>query len=650
MEPAGTPRGIWDRAVWPAPPGRAADVRHAEPRRPPILPRPGPLKACPELDCVRHRIPVAVLAAAERRAREIGLGADRVLVAAGILTEEDYLRALAASAGLPFETLDWVPRSDCPLDDARLVEAATAGLLPLRTPAGLALVVAPRAMAARRIWQMVGRSEELPQRIRLTSTARLRDYILRHGATALGVKAAGDLLARRPHLSAAAIRPRTAMVALAAMLAILVGLLATPTVVNVAIGATLAPVFLAWTGLRAIGAVSALAPQAPMERLPADRLPIYTIIVALYREAAAAHGLIAALDALDYPPEKLDVKIVLESDDLTTHAALSAMALRHPYEILVAPNFGPRTKPKALNAALPFARGTYTVVYDAEDRPEPDQLRRAVAAFLAGPDDLACVQARLCIDNTEDSWLTRVFTAEYAGLFDVFLPGLATHHLPLPLGGSSNHFPTVVLRELGAWDPYNLTEDADLGMRLARFGYVTGVIDSTTFEEAPARLGAWMRQRTRWFKGWIQTWLVHVRRPMALWHDLGARGFWTFQLVVGGTVLAALVHPLFFASALRGLLTGPRDDGANALLLALSITTFLAGYLSSAMLAVIGLKRRGLGAQAWSLLLLPVHWALLSLAAWRALYQLVVDPQRWEKTEHGLARTSRLARRRNNGR
>jgi cellulose synthase/poly-beta-1,6-N-acetylglucosamine synthase-like glycosyltransferase len=153
---------------------------------------------------------------------------------------------------------------------------------------------------------------------------------------------------------------------------------------------------------------------------------------------------------------------------------------------------------------LPFVRGAFVAVFDAEDRPEPDQLRIALEAFVAGDDRLACVQARLTIDNTADSWLTRMFTTEYAGLFDVFLPGLAAWRLPLPLGGSSNHFRTSVLRQIGAWDPYNVTEDADLGMRLARFGYRTAVIPSTTYEEAPARFGPWLRQRTRWFKGWMR--------------------------------------------------------------------------------------------------------------------------------------------------
>ncbi len=207
---------------------------------------------------------------------------------------------------------------------------------------------------------------------------------------------------------------------------------------------------------------------------------------------------------LEYPPEKLDIKLVLESDDFDTLFALERIRLGSQVEVIIAPEYGPRTKPKALNAALPFARGTYTVVYDAEDRPEPGQLRAAFDRFRAEGDDVACVQACLTIDNTADSWLSRMFTAEYAAQFDLFLPGLARIGLPLPLGGSSNHFRTRVLRAVGGWDPYNVTEDADLGMRIARYGYRATVTDSTTYEEAPAHLGAWLRQRTRWFKGWVR--------------------------------------------------------------------------------------------------------------------------------------------------
>jgi len=327
--------------------------------------------------------------------------------------------------------------------------------------------------------------------------------------------------------------------------------------------------------------------------------------------------------------------------------AFAARNNRIPITVIPVPTEGPRTKPKALNVALPFARGTFTVIYAPEDRPEGNQLRRALRAFRAGGGDLACVQARLCIDNSADSWLARLFTAEYAGQFDVFLPGLAALRLPLPLGGSSNHFYTATLREVGGWDPYNVTEDADLGMRLARFGYRSSLIGSTTYEEAPAQFGPWLRQRTRWFKGWMQTWLVHMRRPGRLLRDLGLPGFLTFQLIVGGNALAALVHPLFLGALIYSVASGAplwRGGSTTAVILAAIYgASVVIGYLTSAFLGWLGLLRRGLLSSAWILLLTPVHWLLLSLAAWRALYQLVVAPYIWEKTEHALAKSSRRA-------
>ncbi len=207
------------------------------------------------------------------------------------------------------------------------------------------------------------------------------------------------------------------------------------------------------------------------------------------------------------------------------------------------------------------------------------------------------------------------------------------------------HFRTETLRQIGAWDPYNVTEDADLGMRLARFGYRSAVIDSTTYEEAPAHFRPWLRQRTRWFKGWMQTWLVHMRQPLRLWRDLGAPGFVAFQLIVGGNALAALVHPLFIAALIYYGAIKPTSAGGDVSMLRVWLygTSVVVGYLASALIGGLGLKRRGLLANAWILLLTPLHWLLLSLAAWRALYQLVFAPYVWEKTEHGLAKSSRLA-------
>lgn len=244
-------------------------------------------------------------------------------------------------------------------------------------------------------------------------------------------------------------------------------------------------------------------PISNFSRTPDDELPVYSVIAPLRSEARMVDQLLSAIEALDYPADKLDVIIAVEADCHDTRAAITARKHRIPITVVPVPPSEPRTKPKALSIALPLARGAYTVIYDAEDRPDPNQLRCAVQAFRTAGNDLACVQARLCMD-TRTSWHARYFTAEYAAHFDFFLPRLAASGLPFPLGGSSNHFRTKTLREVGGWDPYNVTEDADLGMRLARFGYRCAVIDSTTYEEAPENIRRWLGQRSRWFKGWMR--------------------------------------------------------------------------------------------------------------------------------------------------
>jgi len=593
-------------------------------------------------------LPRGVLTAAEQRAAALELGADRVLIASGAIAEETYLRALADSLGVAFEPLDDVPRAMVPIGDERLIESTGHGMLPLAAGDDLYLVVAPRGAAARRIGAMIKQHPGQARHFRFTSSERLNRFAMRSAGKAIGARAADGLRRTWPKLSAGPPRWRGNVIrlvalALAVLAAATLATAATVFVVEIA----LAVVFLAWLALRLVGTAAGGAPQKPSHDPPERELPIYTVIAALYREAASVDGLLRALERLDYPHEKLDVIIAVERDDRATRAALERRRGRLPISVIVVPTRGPRTKPKALNVALTFARGNFTVIYDAEDRPAPDQLRCALRAFAAGGDGLACMQARLCIDNVADSWLSRLFTAEYAGQFDVFLPGIAALRLPLPLGGSSNHFRTEILRKLGGWDAYNVTEDADLGMRLARFGYRAGVIWSTTYEEAPARLTAWLRQRTRWFKGWMQTWLVHMREPIRLLRDLGPAGFVGFQLIVGGNALAALVHPLFLGNLIYSIAGGTpmwRDGGlAGAVLAALYGTSILIGYLTSAFLGWLGLRRRGLSGTGWVLVLTPLHWLLLSLAAWRALYQLIFSPYSWEKTEHGLAKSSRLA-------
>jgi len=604
----------------------------------------------PELVCLRGHLPAAVLAAAEQRAARLATGADRILIAAGTLDEEAYLRMQGAALGITFEPLDGMPRAQCPLDDDRLIETATTGLLPLATDDGIVIVVAPLGAAVRRIIGLIGETPGMAKRFRFTTAERFARFVLRGAGARIAANATETLRRDRPMLSAAArLKPGnlvslTVIVPLAAA-----GFIWAPHIAAHAFEIALASVFVAWFGLRLIGAFVRRPAAAATTVVEDGTLPVYSVICALYREAASVNGLLSAIEKLDYPAERLDVILAVEADDSETRAAIAARKTRLPITVIPVPPTGPRTKPKALNVALPFARGTFTVIYDAEDRPDSDQLLIALQAFRAAGDDLACVQARLCIDNTADSLLARYFTAEYAGQFDVFLPGLTAMGLPLPLGGSSNHFYTATLRKIGGWDPYNVTEDADLGLRLTRFGFRSEMIASTTYEEAPAQFGPWLRQRTRWFKGWMQTWLVHMRQPRRLLRELGLAGFVGFQLMVGGNVLAALVHPLFMMALIVAIKNGdfiwPADDAPAAVLGALYGTTAIIGYLSSGFLGWLGLMRRGLTPATWVLLLTPLHWLLLSLAAWRAVYQLIAAPFVWEKTTHGLAKTSHRAAR-----
>jgi cellulose synthase/poly-beta-1,6-N-acetylglucosamine synthase-like glycosyltransferase len=405
----------------------------------------------------------------------------------------------------------------------------------------------------------------------------------------------------------------------------------------------LAAWFLAFVVLRLWGSFAPRPPKPELPRMPDDRLPVYTVIAALYREAKLVAPLMQAIDALDYPREKLQVILAIEPNDLATRAAIARLGAMPHVQVLIAPAIGPKTKPKALNCALPFARGSFTAVFDAEDRPDPGQLRAALDAFRSDDADVGCAQASLCIHNFEESWLSQMFAAEYAGQFDVFLPGLAAMRMPLPLGGSSNHFRTEALRVVGGWDAYNVTEDADLGFRLARFGYRSVTFDSTTHEEAPIRFKAWLGQRSRWMKGWMQTWSVHMRKPRQLWREAGPRGFLTLNIIVGGNVLTALAYPVLVGEVAIYLITKAAGGAPGWLfsgwLAPLHVATIAAGLLSTLIIGLMGLYRRGRLRSGWILAATPIYWGLLSIAAWRALWQLWADPYRWEKTEHGLTQS-----------
>jgi glycosyltransferase XagB len=375
-----------------------------------------------------------------------------------------------------------------------------------------------------------------------------------------------------------------------------------------------------------------------VSRLRDEDLTVYSVLVPVYREPDVVANLLAALSRLNYPQEKLDVLLLLEEDDDETIAAAKAARPPAHFRFIYVPAGQPRTKPKACNYGLSFCRGEYVTIYDAEDIPEPDQLKKAVLAFRDGPDELVCVQAALNYYNSRENYLTRMFTLEYSYWFDYMVPGLDRLRLPIPLGGTSNHFRLDRLRELGAWDPYNVTEDADLGIRAAARGYTVGVIDSTTYEEANRALGNWLRQRSRWIKGYMQTWLVHNRSPLPLLRTLGPARWLSYQFFVGGTCLTFLANPVMWL--LFGTWTLFRsawlDDLFTDTALFLATFNFLVGNMLGIYLNMLAVFRRRLFHLTLFAVTNPAYWWLHSAAAYLALWQLITKPFYWEKTQYGL--------------
>jgi cellulose synthase/poly-beta-1,6-N-acetylglucosamine synthase-like glycosyltransferase len=378
----------------------------------------------------------------------------------------------------------------------------------------------------------------------------------------------------------------------------------------------------------------------PARPLRDAELPVYSVLIPLRDEAQMVPLLRRAMGALDYPPERLDIKFVVEERSEATIAAVRAVLGEQSFELVIVPDAPPHTKPKALNYALPLVRGEFVVVYDAEDIPAPDQLRRAASELIADP-GLDCLQAELLVDNAPENWLTALFAGEYAGQFGLLLPFLASLRLPMPLGGTSNHFRTRSLREMGGWDAFNVTEDADLGTRLSRLRYRTGTLSSQTREEAPISLLAWMAQRTRWMKGWMQTFIVHNRSPRRFLEDIGWRGFLAFEIYIGSMIVSALLHSVFLASFVTSLVFGVRTGQVFDVWDVVSLLILLVGYGGAGALVVVGLLRVGQARLLPHQLGLPIYWVLHSIATLRALHELLVRPYFWAKTEHGRTRMRR---------
>jgi cellulose synthase/poly-beta-1,6-N-acetylglucosamine synthase-like glycosyltransferase len=379
------------------------------------------------------------------------------------------------------------------------------------------------------------------------------------------------------------------------------------------------------------------APRAATRIADSD-LPRYTILIPLYHESEMLGRLVRHFARLDYPADRCEVLFLLEEDDAETRSSYAELSRPANFRAVIVPPGTPRTKPRACNVGLAAATGDLLVIYDAEDRPDMDQLRLAAAEFAAGPNDVVCLQARLDYHNNDHNLLARFFTVEYNFWFDLLLPGLADRDGPVPLGGTSNHFRIEALRALGGWDPYNVTEDADLGVRLWVAGWRTKVLDSVTLEEACAEVKPWIRQRTRWVKGYIQTWLVHTRSS-AVRRRGGIRGASSMHLLLAGTPLTNLLYPVYGTLFVYYLVT--RAHWVLQLfpryVLYLSVLLFILSIVLFVYLHLAAVQHR----ERWHLLgaalLSPIYWLMASWATYRAVGQLVRRAHVWEKTPHGLS-------------
>jgi glycosyltransferase XagB len=578
--------------------------------------------------------PLALLRHVAGLARRQGVSADAALLAEGLMAEEDFYRALADHLGAPYAAAEvalerrWPGAFD---EDFAPMRGGALGPQWLAAPAGAAvtrLIGAARSAHGRPLFLVGARSA-----LRARRVAEALPELAQ--AAAISAEIANPQLSTRRALTL-----KRALGPGVAALLFLACVVAPPGPLSLLAGVILGLSFLAGVLLRLFAFAASFEKREPRCAIAAARLPVYTILIALRQEQDVVPQLVAALNRLDYPRAKLDIKFIVEADDPETLAALRACPPFAPHEILVAPEGRPRTKPRALNLALPLARGSLLCVFDAEDLPEPRQLRDAAALFARLPPSVACLQASLAIDNGRESRIAQLFALDYAALFDVFNKGLAAMGLPLFLGGTSNHFRVEALRRVGGWDAYNVTEDAELGLRLARYGYGVDTFASSTMEEAPVTPGALLRQRVRWMKGWLQTALAHLRDPVRFFRDLGPRrGVAAFALIVAnvvGPLLGPLLTLRFLIEALCGDLLSPRTLPQ---IVFSTLWCFLALAGAAALLAPLlaGMARRGLTAYWRALPLLPFWLAMTSLAALIAVKDLLERPFFWDKTRHGLS-------------
>jgi cellulose synthase/poly-beta-1,6-N-acetylglucosamine synthase-like glycosyltransferase len=567
------------------------------------------------------------------------------LLISGLVTEQEFSIALAEELGVGH--VRTVEPDQLVISEELAIAALR--LRSWRLPMKLAskdgatnYLIVPDGIGVSHLLRLIADHPKIRTRLKLVGPGVLRTALLARVRQALVRRATYDLFDRHPEVSARIVVNAWQGVIVGAFLAALpVALWLAPGATWLAMHFLFSFFFLACVALRFAALAAVRRKRDPAAPAKTTDMPVYSLLIALYREAEVVPELVTALERIDWPRGRLEIKLVCEADDRATLDAVRAMPLPLNMEVVEVPAFGPRTKPKALAYALPLASGEFVALFDAEDRPDPKQLLHAWQKFRESPPDVACIQAPLEIVGRRAGMIARMFAFEYAALFRAMLPWLSGRRLMLPLGGTSNHFRRSALEEVGAWDPYNVTEDADLGMRLARFGYRTETIDCPTWEQAPDTFATWLPQRTRWLKGWMQTWLVHMRDPVRLFRELGPGSFVVGQILFAGMVLSALAHPFMLGTGLILAVDLALDrpiTGWKSTLLTIDIVNVACGYLSFLLLGwqVLGLREK-LGF--WKVVLFtPIYWMMMSMAAWRAVWQLWRAPHLWEKTPHQAMR------------
>lgn len=589
-----------------------------------------------------------ILTAAQVHATAYGCSIEQLLINTGALSEEELYQHIALRLGIPFIPFPvLLDQSIAPHD------AMAAGLAPIRLPKHLhpadqpAFIYAPQG--SRLDWLITHGAHHLKSsgaRIGITTPSAFQASI----RASIGRRIARDATERLPKSRAQSTAASLPTEFWILILVVFSGLLVMSAIVTPLIWSCLLAIMSCFPiipgvilKMTALKAAKKVPLQIPI--LAHGDLPVYSVLVPIYREAGILDQLIGALISLDYPHEKLDIKLLLETDDVETLTALEAYALPPYFDIVVCPRGQPRTKPRALSIGLAYATGDLIVVYDAEDIPERDQLKKAASRFAHADSKLACLQARLTIDNLNDSWLTHQFALEYAGLFDVMLDGLAQLHKPIPLGGTSNHFRRAALESVGGWDPWNVTEDADLGLRLYRSGYRVETLRSTTHEEAPVTMKAWLNQRTRWLKGWMQTSAIHLRSHGPDSDRMNWNQRYALALTASFSPICILFHPLLVFASTFALNRNDNEHSfsvTSVLFTVIFISTFLLSLIFDMMIAIRGARARGIKTKAAHLFGLIPYSILKTIAAWRAVFELIHAPYHWRKTSHGQAKSSRL--------